>query len=152
MSPRITAAFVAILTLLTPLPLAAKPGAPDTALVDFEVERNGENIFTPRLLVGLGGMSEALLESPSGEDHRIVLSVTRHEDVYKLRSLYLTKGMDERWVVQAEPELSFLGNAPASATITDNAGALQLHLNVSVGEAADLLSRTTGVVGTSRTE
>ena len=150
MTTRITAAFVAVLTLLAAPPLAAKPASPDAALVDFEVERNGENIFTPRLLVGLGRMSEALLQSPSGEDHRIVLSVTRHEDVYQLRSLYLTKGMGERWIVQAEPELSFLGNVPASATITDDTGVLRLHLNVSVGEVADLRSRLSGVAGTSR--
>ena len=143
-------AFAVVLTLLAALPLAAKPGSPDAALVDFEVERNGENIFTPRLLVGLGRMSEALLESRSGEDHRIVLSVTRHEDVYRLRSLYLTKGMDERWIVQAEPELSFLGNVPASATIIDDTGVLRLHLNVSVGEAADLRGRLSGTSRTSR--
>ena len=138
MSARIAAAFAAILAMLATLPLAAEPGSPDAALVDVEVERNGEQVFTPRLLVALGRMSEALLESPSGEGHRVVLSVTRHEDVYKLRSLYLTKSVDERWVVQAEPALSFPGDVPASATITDSTGAFRLHLDVRVGQAADL--------------
>ncbi len=133
-----SARIAAILTLLAALPLAANPGPPDAALVDFEVERNGEQVFTPRLLVALGRMSEALMESPSGEGHRVVLSVTRHEDVYTLRSLYLTKSVDERWVVQAEPALSFPGDVPASATITDNTGAFRLHLGVRVGQAADL--------------
>lgn len=150
MSVRLAAAFVAIVTLLATLPLAATPGSPNAALVDFQVELDGEHVFKPRLLVRLGQMSEALLESPSGEGHRVVLSVTRHEDLYKLRSLYLTKSVDDRWVVQTEPELSFLGNVPASATITDNTGAFRLHLNVSVGEAADLRSRLSGAVGTSR--
>lgn len=138
----------AILTLLASLPLAAKPGMPDAALIDLEVERNGERVFTPRLLVGLGRMSEALMELPSGEGHRVVLAVTRHEDVYTLRSLYLTKAGDERWVVQAEPGLSFLGDAAASATITDDAGAFRLHLNVSVGEGAALRTRLRGETGT----
>lgn len=150
MSMRIAIASVSILTLLATLPLAATPGSPNAALVDLKVERNGEHVFTPRLLVRLGQMSEALLESPSGEGHRVVLSVTRQEDFYKLRSLYLTKGVDDRWVVQTEPELSFLGNVPASATITDNTGAFRLHLNVSVGEAADLRSQLPGIAGTSR--
>lgn len=147
MSARIAAAFVA---LLATLPLAATPGVPDAALVDLEIQREGERVFTPRLLVGLGRMSEALLESPSGEGHRIVLSVTRHEDVYTLRSLYLTKGVDERWIVQAEPELSFLGDMPASATMIDATGAFRLHLNVSVGEAGDLRGQLPDVAGTSR--
>lgn len=138
MSARIAAAFAATLAMLATLPLAAEPGSPDAALVDLEVERNGEQVFTPRLLVALGRMSEALLESPSGDGHRVVLSVTRHEDVYTLRSLYLTKSGDERWVVEAEPELSFPGDVPASATLTDNTGAFRLHLNVRVGQAADL--------------
>ncbi len=146
MNARIVAA---ILTLLAALPLAAKPGAPDAALVDLEVERSGERVFTPRLLVGLGRMSEALLESPSGEGHRVVLSVTRHDDVYTLRSMYLTRGVDERWVVQAEPGLSFQGDDPASATITDDTRAFRLHLNVSVGEVAELRSRLPGAAGTS---
>ena len=150
MSVRIAAVFVAILTLLAALPVAATTDSPNAALVDLEVQRNGEHVFTPRLLVGLGRMSEALAESPSGEGHRIVLSVTRHEDVYKLRSLYLTKGVDERWIVQAEPELSFLGKVPAPATITDDTGAFLLHLNVSVGEIADLRSQLPSVAGTSR--
>ncbi|MDE0452700.1 MAG: hypothetical protein OXI90_13165 [Gammaproteobacteria bacterium] len=138
----------AILTLLATLPLAAKPGTPDAALVDLEVELNGERVFTPHLLVGLGRMSEALLESPSGEGHRVILAVTRHEDVYTLRSLYLTKAGDERWVVQAEPGLSFLGDDPASATITDETGAFRLHLNVRVGDAVELRSRLRGETGT----
>lgn len=88
------------------------------------------------------------MELPSGEGHRVVLAVTRHEDVYTLRSLYLTKAGDERWVVQAEPGLSFLGDAAASATITDDAGAFRLHLNVSVGEGAALRTRLRGETGT----
>ena len=143
-------AFAAIFTLLVALPLAAIPDSPDAALVDLEVQRNGERVFAPRLLVGLGRMSEAQLESPSGEWHRVVLSVTRHEDMYTLRSLYLTKGVDERWIVQAEPELSFLGVMPASATMIDATGAFRLHLRVSVGAVGDLRGQLPDVVGISR--
>ena len=144
---RVALAIFGILALLGTMPLIASPVSPGAALVAFDLERDGQRLFAPRLLVKLGEMSEASMELPSGKAHRIVLSVTRDKDFYRLRSLYLTKEADRRWVVQAEPAMAFVGDAPASVTLADDAGESQLHLSVSVGQATELRAALPGFAG-----
>ena len=145
MTFRFATTFVSTLALLGALPLFATPDSPDAALVALDVERDGEPVFAPRILVKLDRMSEASMEAPSGEGHRILLSVTRDKDFYRLRSLYLTRDAGDRWVVQAEPQVVFRGDAPASMTLADDASEFQLRFNVSVGDASDLTTRMTTV-------
>ena len=144
---RIATAIFGILALLGTMPLIASPVSPNAALVAFDIERDGQHLFAPRLLVKLGEMSEASMELPSGEAHRIVLAVTRDKDFYRLRSLYLTKGADHRWVVQAEPAMAFGGDVPASVTLADDAGESELHLSVSIGDVADLQAALSAPAG-----
>ncbi len=96
---------------------AAPIGAatPDSAIVSVSIERDGKPLFSPRLLVRLGEMAEASMSSPTGESHRLVLSVNRHDEgAYRFRSLYLTKAAPTaNWIGSCDQNLHSSLGMPA---------------------------------------
>ena len=127
----------AILILLSS-PLGASSGTEEVALVTLEI---GARVFAPRMLVRFGEMTEAAVESPEGEGHRVVLSVTRDGGGFLMRSMYLTKVPNTRWVVMAEPVISVRNETRASLTLTSEEGELHFDVEISEGESAELRSQ-----------
>ena len=140
MISRPAAIAFAMLTLL-PLPLAAAPDTEDAALVTLEIHRDGERVFSPLMLVRLGQMAEASIESPAGEGHRIVLSVTRDGDVFHMRSIYMTKHEDRPWVVIAEPAISIRDATEGSMALIGGDHELRFDVEIGGGTFADLRAR-----------
>ena len=131
---------LAMLTLL-PLPLAATSDAQDAALVRLEIHRDGERVFSPLMLVRLGQMAEASIEAPAGEAHRIVLSVTRDGDIFHMRSIYMTKHVDQPWVVIAEPAISIRNATEGSMALIGGDHELRFDVEIGGGTFADLRAR-----------
>ena len=129
-----------MLTLL-PLPLAVASDAQDAALVTLEIHRDGERVLLPRMLVRLGQMAEASIESPAGEGHRIVLSVTRDGDAFHMRSMYLTRLEDRPWVVVAEPAISVRDATEGSMALIGGDHELRFDVEIGGGTFADLRAR-----------
>ena len=129
-----------MLTLL-PLPLAAASDAQDAALVTLEIHRDGERVFSPLMLVRLGQMAEMRIESPAGEGHRIVLSVTRDGDIFHMRSIYMTKHEDRPWVVIAEPAISIRDATEGSMALIGGDHELRFDVEIGGGTFADLRAR-----------
>ena len=140
MISRPAAIAFAMLTLL-PLPLAAAPDTEDAALVTLEIHRDGERVFSPLMLVRLGQMAEASIESPAGEGHRIVLSVTRDGDIFHMRSIYMTKHEDRPWVVIAEPAISIRDATEGSMALIGGDHELRFDVEIGGGTFADLRAR-----------
>lgn len=130
----------AILILLS-FPLGASSGTEEVALVTLRIEQDGARVFAPRILVRFGEMTEAAVESPEGEGHRVVLSVTRDGGGFLMRSMYLAKVPNARWVVMAEPVISVRNETRASITLTDDDGELHFDVEISEGESAELRSQ-----------
>ncbi len=129
-----------MLTLL-PLPPADASDAQDAALVTLEIHRDGERVFSPRMLVRLGQMAEASIESPAAEGHRIVLSVTLEGDVFHMRSIYMTKHEDRPWVVIAEPAISIRDATEGSMALIGGDHELRFDVEIGGGTFADLRAR-----------
>ena len=135
-------AAIALVTLtLLPLPLAADPDAQDAALVTLEIHRDGERVFSPQMLIPLGQMAESSIESPAGEGHRIVLSVTRDGDVFHMRSIYMTKQEAKPWVVVAEPLISIRDATGGSMSLSRDDHELRFDVEIDGGAFADLRAR-----------
>ena len=117
------------------------PDTPAAALVELAVERDGERVFSPRMLVRLGQMAEASSESPSGEGHRIVLSVNRDGDRFRMRSLYLTRQEDKPWTVVAEPNMSLRDASAGSMALVGEDQELRFGVEIGVGTFIDLYAR-----------
>lgn len=130
----------AILILLS-FPLGASSGTEEVALVTLQIEQDGARVFAPRMLVRFGEMTEAAVESPEGEGHRVVLSVTRDGGGFLMRSLYLAKVPNTRWVVMAEPVISVRNETRASLTLTSEEGELHFDVEISEGQSAELRSQ-----------
>ena len=130
----------AMLTLL-PLPLAAASDAQDAALVTLEIHSDGERVFSPQMLVRLGQMAEMRIESPAGEGHRIVLSVTRDGDIFHMRSIYMTKHEKNPWVVIAEPAISIRDATEGSMALIGGDHELRFDVEIGGGTFADLRAR-----------
>ena len=131
----------AILILLS-FPLGAASGAEEVALVTLRIEQDGARVFAPRMLVRFGEMTDAAVESPEGEGHRVVLSVTRGDGGgFLMRSMYLAKVPNTRWEVVAEPVISVRNETPASLTLTSEEGELHFDVEISEGKSAELRSQ-----------
>ena len=135
-----------MLTLL-PLPPADASDAQDAALVTLEIHRDGERVFSPRMLVRLGQMAAASIESPAAEGHRIVLSVTREGDVFHMRSIYMTKHEDRPWVVIAEPAISIRDATEGSMALIGGDHELRFDVEIGGGTFADLRARVYPAAG-----
>ena len=130
----------AILIILS-FPLAGSSGTEEAALVTLRIEQDGARVFAPRLLVRFGEMADAGFESPDGEGHRVVLSVTRDGGGYHMRSMYLAKAPHSRWVLMAEPVISVRNDTPASLTLTSDEGELRFDVEISGGDPTQLRSQ-----------
>lgn len=137
---RKTAGFAFVLALAA-FPLAASPGPGDAALVTLAIERGGERVFAPRMLVRLGEMAEARVESPAGDGHRVVLSVHRADDGFRMRSIYLARTPDGPWTVVAEPALAVGDGIPATMTLAGEGAKLRFDVEIDGGAAAELRER-----------
>ena len=146
MIPRPVIIALVMLTLL-PLPLADASDAQDAALVALEIHRDDERVFSPLMLVRLGQMAEASIESPAGEGHRIVLSVTRDGDVFHMRSIYMTKHEDRPWVVIAEPAISIRDATEGSMALIGGDHELRFDVEIGGGTFADLRARAYPAAG-----
>ena len=115
---------------------------PDSAILSVSIERDGKPLFSPRLLVRLGEMAEASMSSPTGESHRLVLSVNRHDEgAYRFRSLYLTKAAPTaNWIVRSEPAFVARDASPASMALADASGKERLRFGIHIrgGTAEEL--------------
>ena len=135
------AAIAVVMLTLLPLPLAADPDAQNAAFVTLEIHRDGERVFSPEMLVRLGQMAEASIESPAGEGHRIILSVNRDGDVFRMRSIYMTKHEDKPWVVVAEPMISVRDATEGSMSLIGGDHELRFDVEIGGGTFADLRAR-----------
>ena len=131
---------VGILALLS-FPLSASSGAEEAALVTLRIDQDGARVFAPQMLVRFGEMTGAAFESPEGEGHRVVLSVSRDDGEFVMRSMYLTKVANSRWVLMAEPVISVRNDTPASLTLRNEDGELRFNVEISGGESAQLRSQ-----------
>lgn len=134
------AVALGILTLLS-FPLAASSGTEEAALVTLRIDQDGARVFAPQMLVRFGEMTEAAVESREGEGHRVVLSVTPEGGGFVMRSMYLTKAPNSRWILMAEPVISVKNATPASLTLTSEEGELRFAVEISGGESAQLRSQ-----------
>ena len=138
--------FVAFALALALAPtIAAAPigaAAPDSAILNVSIERDGKSVFSPRLLVRLGEMAEASMSTPTGESHRLVLSVNRNDEgAYRFRSLYLTKAAPTaNWIVRSEPAFVAQDATPASLALADASGNERLRFGIHIrgGTAEEL--------------
>lgn len=134
----------ALALALAPTGAAApvEAATPDSAILSVSIERDGKSVFSPRLLVRLGEMAEASMSSPTGESHRLVLSVNRHdESAYRFRSLYLTKAAPTaNWIVRSEPALVARDASPAAMALADASGKERLRFGIHIrgGTAEEL--------------
>ena len=131
---RCIASALALVVALTVTATPIGTAGPDAALLEVEIERNGKPVFSPRLLVRLGEMADASISSPTGESHRLVLSVdSLDEGAYHIRSLYLTKATPTaNWMVQSEPGFTVRDAVPASMALVDNGGIERLRFGIRV--------------------
>ena len=137
--PAVVTMLMAATLLLSPA--AASSDAQNAALVDLTVELDGEPVFSPQLVVRLGQMAEASIESPSGEGHRIVLSVNRDGHRFHMRSLYLTRQEDKPWTVVAEPQMSVPDASAGSMALVSADRELHFGVEISGGTFVDLYAR-----------
>ena len=110
----------------------------------LRIDQDGARVFAPQMLVRFGEMTGAAVESPEGEGHRVVLSLTRDDGEFVMRSMYLTKVANRPWVLMAEPVISVRNDTPASLTLTSEEGELRFDVVISSGESAQLRSQFTG--------
>ncbi len=126
----------ALALVLAPTGASAPIGAaaPDSAILNVSIERDGKSVFSPRLLVRLGQMAEASMSSPTGESHRLVLSVNRSDEgAYRFRSLYLTKAAPTaNWIVRSEPAFVAQDATPASMALADASGNERLRFGIHI--------------------
>lgn len=134
-------AVAAAILILLSFPLAASSDPQEAAVVTLRIEQDGTRVFAPRMLIRFGEMTEAVFESPEGEGHRVVLSVTRDGGGFLMRSMYLAKVPNSRWVLMAEPVISVTNETPASLTLTSEEGELHFDVEISEGDSAKLRSQ-----------
>ena len=134
-------AVAATVLIFLSFPLAASSATEEAALVTLRIEQDGARVFAPRMLVRFGEMADAEFESPEGEGHRVVLSVTRDGGGFLMRSMYLAKVPNSRWVLMAEPVISVGNGTPASMTLASEDGELRFDVEISGGQAAQLRSQ-----------
>ena len=137
---RCAAAVALAIVGIAALPVAATPGSDDAALVTLAISRDGERVFAPRMLVRLGEMAQAKVESSAGDGHRVLLSVSRNGDGFHMQSIYLTRSADSSWVVLAEPTLAVRGGTPASMSLTGKEPQLRFDVEIDGGNWAELRS------------
>ena len=112
------------------LPHGAAPSLHETARVEIDIERDGERVFSPSLLVRLGRWTEATVVSPAGDAHRVVALIAREGGHYSLTSMYMTKKGSGSWVVQAEPVMTIRDDVPSSMVVTAGASEFRIAVHV----------------------
>lgn len=134
-------AAMSILALTLVQYAGAAPDTRDAVLVDLQVERDGQPVLSPRLLIRVGQLAEAQVESRTGGDHRVLLSVSRDTGIFHVAAKYLTRLEDEPWVVVAEPTISVREAVAGSMVLKRGGGELRFNVEVSGGASADLRTR-----------
>ena len=124
------ASIVLCLLVAGSLPHHAAPSVHETARVEIDIDRDGERVFSPCLLVRLGRWSEATVFSPAGDGHRLVVLIARERGRYSLTSMYMTKEGSGSWVVQAEPSMTIREDVPSSMVVAAGASEFRFAVHI----------------------